>query len=194
MASRDRLKQGRFYTELRQSLIDLLSNDTHLKQKEQEYKGRVFRETGKDKDMVQSLFSKLKGNQDIRKMFSGNNGAFSFFTKKVKKPVPSEEQKEENKKETKKLKRYPTLLKIKGFERSSEDFVKVIRKAVKEKLPLKPMWKIHFFRVQMMLVLLKLQRWILGKIEEQAEKRIFQVKILQNYACNFPGPVRENLK
>lgn len=194
MASRDRLKQGRFYTELRQSLIDLLSNDTHLKQKEQEYKGRVFRETGKDKDMVQSLFSKLKGNQDIRKMFFGNNGAFSFFTKKVKKPVPSEEQKEENKKETKKLKRYPTLLKIKGFERSSEDFVKVIRKAVKEKLPLKPMWKIHFFRVQMMLVLLKLQRWILGKIEEQAEKRIFQVKILQNYACNFPGPVRENLK
>ena len=66
MASRDRLKQGRFYTELRQSLIDLLSNDTHLKQKEQEYKGRVFRETGEDKDMVQSLFSKLKGNQDIR--------------------------------------------------------------------------------------------------------------------------------
>lgn len=134
MASRDRLKQGRFYTELRQSLIDLLSNDTHLKQKEQEYKGRVFRETGEDKDMVQSLFSKLKGNQDIRKMFSGNNGAFSFFTKKVKKPVPPEEQKEEKKKETKKLKRYPTLLKIKGFERSSEDFVKVIRKGGKGKI------------------------------------------------------------
>ena len=134
MASRDRLKQGRFYTELRQSLIDLLSNDTHLKQKEQEYKGRVFRETGEDKDMVQSLFSKLKGNQDIRKMFSGNNGAFSFFTKKVKKPVPPEEQKEEKKKQAKKLKRYPTLLKIKGFERSSEDFVKVIRKGGKGKI------------------------------------------------------------
>lgn len=134
MASRDRLKQGRFYTELRNSLIDLLSNDTHLKQKEQEYKGRVFRETGEDKDMVQSLFSKLKGNQDIRKMFSGNNGAFSFFTKKVKKPVPQEEQKEEKKKEAKKLKRYPTLLKIKGFERSSEDFVKVIRKGGKGKI------------------------------------------------------------
>ena len=134
MASRDRLKQGRFYTELRQSLIDLLSNDTHLKQKEQEYKGRVFRETGEDKDMVQSLFSKLKGNQDIRKMFSGNNGAFSFFTKKVKKPVPPEEQKEEKKKQAKKLKRYPTLLKIKGFERSSKDFVKVIRKGGKGKI------------------------------------------------------------
>ncbi|MBQ8311322.1 MAG: hypothetical protein IJX80_09970 [Clostridia bacterium] len=134
MASRDRLKQGRFYTELRQSIIDLLSNDTHLKQKEQEYKGRVFRETGEDKDMVQSLFSKLKGNQDIRKMFSGNNGAFSFFTKKVKKPIPPEEQKEEKKKEAKKLKRYPTVLKIKGFERSSEDFVKVIRKGGKGKI------------------------------------------------------------
>ena len=134
MASRDRLKQGRFYTELRQSIIDLLSNDAHLKQKEQEYKGRAFKETGEDKDLVQSLFSKLKGNQDIRKMFSGNNGAFSFFTKKVKKPIPPEERKEEKKKETKKLKRYPTLLKVKGFEKSSEDFVKVIRKGGKGKI------------------------------------------------------------
>lgn len=134
MASRDRLKQGRFYNELRQSVIDLLSNDTHLRQKEQEYKGRVFRETGEDKDMVQSLFAKLKGNQDIRKMFSGNNGAFSFFTKKVKKPVPPEERKDEKKKETKKLKRYPTLLKIKGFEKSSDDFVRVIRKGGKGKI------------------------------------------------------------
>lgn len=136
MASRDRLKQGRFYSELRQSIIYLLSNDTHLKQKEQEYKGRVFRETGEDKDMVQSLFSKLKGNQDIRRMFSGNNGSFSFFTKKVKKPVSSEEQREENKKENKKLKRYPTLLKIKGFGKNSEDFVKGIRKGGKGKITL----------------------------------------------------------
>lgn len=136
MASRDRLKQGRFYTELRQSIIDLLSNDAHLKQKEQEYKGRAFRETGEDKDMVQSLFSKLKGNQDIRKMFSGNNGAFSFFTKKVKKPIPPEDHKEEKKEETKKLKRYPTLLRIKGFEKSSEDFVKVVRKGGKGKIVL----------------------------------------------------------
>lgn len=134
MASRDRLKQGRFYTELRQNLIDLLSNDIHLKQKEQEYKGRVFRETGEDKDMIQSLFSKLKGNQDIRKMFSGNNGAFSFFTQKVKKHMPSKEQKDEQKKEAKKLKRYPTLFKIKGFERSSEEFVRVIRKGGKGKI------------------------------------------------------------
>lgn len=86
--------------------------------------------------MVQSLFSKLKGNQDIRKMFSGNNGAFSFFTKKVKKPIQPEERKEEKKKESKKLKRYPTLLKIKGFEKSSEDFVKVIRKGGKGKITL----------------------------------------------------------
>lgn len=134
MASRDRLKQGKFYTELRQSIIDLLSNDTHLRQKEQEYKGRAFKETGEDKDMVQSLFSKLKSNQDIKKMFSGNNGAFSFFTKKVKRSVPLEQHKDEKKKESKKLKRYPTILKIKGFEKSSEDFVKVIRKGGKGKI------------------------------------------------------------
>lgn len=134
MASRDRLKQGRFYSELRQCIIDILSNDTHLKQKEQEYKGRVFKETGEDKDMVQSLFSKLKGNQDIRKMFSGNNGAFSFFNKKTKKPAPVDECEEDKKKEAKKLKRYPTLFKIKGFEKSSEDFVKVIHKGGKGKI------------------------------------------------------------
>ena len=84
--------------------------------------------------MVQSLFSKLKSNQDIKKMFSGNNGAFSFFTKKVKRPVPPEQHKDEKKKESKKLKRYPTILKIKGFEKSSEDFVKVIRKGGKGKI------------------------------------------------------------
>ena len=138
MASRDRLKQGKFYTELRQSLIDLLANDIHLKQKEQEYKGRVFRETGEDKDMVQSLFSKLKGNQDIKKMFSGNNGAFSFFTKKVNKPISTEKQgkekDEEKKKEVKKLKRYPTLLKIKGFDKSDDDFIKAICKGGKGRI------------------------------------------------------------
>ncbi len=136
MASRDRLKQGRYYSKLRQCIIELLSNDTHLKQKEQEYKGRVFKETGEDKDMVQSLFSKLKGNQEIRKMFSGNNGAFSFFNKKTKKFVWPEERKKEKKKEIKKLKRYPTLLKIKGFEKSLDDFVKVICKGGKGKITL----------------------------------------------------------
>lgn len=50
--------------------------------------------------------------------------------------MPAEEQKEKKKKEAKKLKRYPTLLKIKGFESSSEDFVKVIRKGGKGKITL----------------------------------------------------------
>ena len=69
-------------------------------------------------------------------MFSGNNGAFSFFTKKVKKPIPPEKQQKEKRQESKQLKRYPTLLKIKGFEKSSEDFVKVIRKGGKGKITL----------------------------------------------------------
>lgn len=136
MASRDRLKQGKFYSELRQSIIDLLAGDAHLKQKEQEYKGRAFKETDEDKDMVQSLFSKLKDNQDIRKMFSGNNGAFSFFTKKNNKPVPPDPRKVEKKDENKNLKRYPTILKIRGFDESEEDYIKSIRKGGKGKIVL----------------------------------------------------------
>lgn len=138
MASRDRLKQGKTYSELKQHVIELLSNDTHLKQKEQEYKGRAFKESGEDKDMVQSLFSKLKDNQDIRKMFSGNNGVFSFFTKKTNKPVSNGKQKENKKKVSKKLEYYPSMLRIKGFESKEEDenFVKVIHKGRKGKITL----------------------------------------------------------
>ncbi len=115
-----------------------MSNDTHLKQKEQEYKGRAFKELGEDKDMVQSLFSKLKDNQDIRKMFSGNNGAFSFFSRKTNKPVSNDKQKENKKKVSKKLNRYPSMLRIKGFESDAEDegFVKVIHKGRKGKITL----------------------------------------------------------
>ena len=125
MASRDRLKQGRSYNDLRGALIDLLKQDPTLIKWDQEYKGKAFRETGEDRDLVESLFSHLKTNNDIKKMFSGNQGAFSFFTKKTKKPADHpESQKEEVKKN---LKRYPSVFRIKGFEKDNEDYVKAIR-------------------------------------------------------------------
>ena len=81
MASRDRLKQGKYYNELKNDILSLLKADEDIRQMDQEYKGRAFRETGEDRDLVESLFSQLKSNKDIKNMFSGTNGAFSLFTK-----------------------------------------------------------------------------------------------------------------
>ena len=137
MASRDRLKQGKYYNELRNDIITLLKGDDDIKQMDQDYKGRAFRETGEDKDMIESLFSNLKSNQDIRKMFSGNQGAFSFFTKKTPHKEQSESRKKEEKKvEKKKLKRYPSIFKVKGFDTSKGDYVKAIKRGGKGKITL----------------------------------------------------------
>lgn len=135
MASRDRLKQGKYYNELRDDIIALLKGDDDIKQMDQEYKGRAFRETGEDKDMIESLFSQLKSNQDIKKMFSGNQGAFSFFTKKIpQREQPEQRKKGDKKAEKKKLKRYPTIFKVKGFDTSKGDYVKAIKRGGKGRI------------------------------------------------------------
>ncbi len=136
MASRDRLKQGKYYNELREDIISLLKNDDDIKRMDQDYKGRAFKETGEDKDMIESLFSHLKSNSDIKKMFAGNQGAFSFFTKKANsKEQPSESNKKDTKEQEKKnLKRYPSFFKVKGFDTSKEDYVKAIRRGGKGKI------------------------------------------------------------
>ncbi len=58
-------------------------------------------------------------------MFSGNQGAFSFFTKKTKKPVDRPEATKEE--EKKNLKRYPSIFRVKGFDKDNENYVKAIR-------------------------------------------------------------------
>ena len=127
MASRDRLKQGRYYNELKADIISLLRSDDDIRQKDQEYKGRAFRETGEDRDLVESLFSQLKSNKDIKNMFSGSNGAFSFFTKKVKKTIEPSKHEKTDEKTKKNLKRYPSIFKVKGFDKYNQNYVKVIR-------------------------------------------------------------------
>ena len=134
MASRDRLKQGKYYTELREDLITLLKGDTEIKNMDQDYKGRVFKETGQDKELIESLFSQLKSNQDIKKMLSGSHGAFSFYNKKVNKKE-TEDKKEKNK-EKKELRRYPSLFKVKGFDTSNQNYVKAINRGSRGKITL----------------------------------------------------------
>ena len=124
MASRDRLKQGRYYNELRADIISLLKSDSDISQMNQEYKGRIIRETGEDRDLVESIFSQLKNNKDIRGMFADSKGAFSFFNKKTAKPVEQPKEKEKDKEKAKKnLKRYPSVFKVKGFDKDNEDYI-----------------------------------------------------------------------
>lgn len=129
MASRDRLKKGKYYNELREDIISLLKNDPDISQKDQEYKGKTFKESKQDKDLIESFFSRFKSNPDVRKILSGNNGSFSFYNKKA-----SSERKQSNdrnnskRKVEKNLQRYPSIFKVKGFDTDSREYVKAIRK------------------------------------------------------------------
>lgn len=133
MASRDRLKQGKYYAALRSELIDLIKNDDDIKQWNQDYKGQIFKESSQDKDLIESLFSKLKGDKDIRRMLSGANGAFSFFKKKTPKTVPDANPPKEKRKKERVLKRYPTYFKIKGGK-SEDDYFKAVSKGAKGRI------------------------------------------------------------
>lgn len=135
MASRDRLKQGKYYTELRNDIVALLRNDDDIKAKDQEYKGKVFKETGEDKELIESLFSQLQANKDIRNMLSGHAGAFSFFNKKVTKQEKHESKKKAEK-EKKSLKRYPSIFRVKGFDKDNQNYVRAIRKGSRGRITL----------------------------------------------------------
>ena len=137
MASRDRLKQGKYYTELRNDIISLLRSDSDINNMDQEYKGKSFKEKADDKDLVESMFSHLKSNKDIKNMFSGTDGAFSFFKKHTTKPNDDSEKKKPEK-EPKKvaLQRHPSIFRVKGFDKDDTEYVKAIKKGGKGSITL----------------------------------------------------------
>ncbi|MCI8992304.1 MAG: hypothetical protein HFG80_06200 [Eubacterium sp.] len=135
MASRDRLKKGRYYNELRDDIISLLKNDSDISQKDQEYKGKTFKESKKDKDMIETYFSRFKSNPDVRKILSGNNGSFSFYNKKASAERKQSNDRNNNKqKAEKKLQRYPSIFKVKGFDADSKEYIKAIKKGGKGRI------------------------------------------------------------
>lgn len=135
MASRDRLKKGRYYNELRNDIISLLKNDPDISQKDQEYKGKVFKESKQDKDMIESYFSRFKSNPDVRKILSGNNGSFSFYNNKASAERKQSNDRNNNKQKVeKKLQRYPSIFKVKGFDTDSKEYVKAIKKGGKGRI------------------------------------------------------------
>lgn len=131
MASRDRLKDGQYYSTLKQDIVKLLSKDTDLKRLDQEYKGKEFKGNADDNDMVRTLFSAICNDKDMRKMFSGNNGMISLPVKHTKKEKRSNHK---EKVESKELKPYPTVLRIKDLKKGSEDYVRKIRKGEKGRI------------------------------------------------------------
>ncbi len=126
MASRDRLKKGKYYNELLEDIINLLKSDEDIKQKEQEYKGKIFKESGEDKNLVEAMFANLKRNKDIRNILSGAHGPIPFFNKKTN--TEANESESKKKQEKRKLNRYPTIFRVKGFEKDNKDYIKVIKR------------------------------------------------------------------
>lgn len=134
MASRDRLKDGSYYKELRGSLISILKADDDINDKDQEYKGKSFHETAGDRELVESMFSHLKSDKEIQKMFSQNKGAFEFFTKKTKTSVTSNKGKRDSEPEKKNLNRYPSIFRVKGLKESNTEYIKAIKRGSRGKI------------------------------------------------------------
>ena len=112
MASRDRMKQGNNYATLKQEIIDILKNDDNLRRINQEYKSRVLHESKEDKELIEKLFSNLKGNKEIKNILKSNNGEFAFLKKKVNQKKEVNNKKEETKKI---LNRFPSYFKVEGL-------------------------------------------------------------------------------
>lgn len=100
-----------------------------VSQKDQEYKGKTFKESKQDKDLIESFFSRFKSNPDVRKILSGNNGSFSFYNKRAfSERKQSNDRNNSKRKVEKNLQRYPSIFKVKGFDTDSREYVKAIRK------------------------------------------------------------------
>ncbi len=126
MASRDRMKAGEDYNLLSEELASLLSSDADLKAMDKEYKGQDFRSAGNDDEIVKTMFTGLKKNGNIQRLFTGTPGAFSVFEQKSERPAPADEG-EASEQPAVELKPYPTFLHVEGFEAAEEECVKVVR-------------------------------------------------------------------
>lgn len=135
MASRDRMKSGSVYRELKEALIALLRDDPDIKAMNQDYKGRNFKEAGNDKELVTNMFANLQKNKSIRNLLAGTAGAYSVFQKVSKRQEPAASNSNKGEKE-KNLKTHPSFLRVKDFKDSNKECVKAIRKGSQGKLSL----------------------------------------------------------
>ena len=125
MSSRDRMREGRFYSKLREQIIELLKNEDCLKKLNQEYKGKELLESKDDKELIQNLFANLKGNDNIKRMLSNMSGLYPFTTKKeLKRDENGGKKKHEEKKPQ--LRRFPSYFKVTSLKEKEGKLYKAV--------------------------------------------------------------------
>lgn len=116
MSSRDRMREGKYYAALKEQLISLLKNDDILKQINQEYKGKELLESRDDKDLIQNMFERFKGNKNIQKLLSNVSGAYSFSSERTNANKTNDASKKQPKRQSPKLKRFPSYLRVSNIK------------------------------------------------------------------------------
>ena len=112
MSSRDRMREGQFYNQLKEEIVQLLKSDDNLKNINQEYKGKELKESKDDKELIETLFSKLKSNKEISSLLKNNHGFYSFSNKISNQTSAKDTNKHKEKIEAKKLNRFPSFLRV----------------------------------------------------------------------------------
>ena len=126
MSSRDRMREGKYYSMLKEQLISLLKNEDSLKKLNQEYKGKELLESKDDKDLIQNLFANLKGNENIRHLLSDLKGLYAF-SKTIESPKDSSHLNQKKKEvEKPKLVRFPSYFKVKNLKEKDGKLYKAV--------------------------------------------------------------------
>ena len=126
MSSRDRMREGKYYSILKEKLIEILKYDVKLKNLNQEYKGKELSESKDDKDLIKNLFENLKGNDNIKQLLSNINGLYSVSSgKKLEQPnlINNNSKK---KTEFPKLQRFPSYFRISNIKQKDGKAYKAI--------------------------------------------------------------------
>lgn len=129
MSSRDRMREGKYYSLIKEKLIALLKNDDVLKQLNQEYKGKELLESKDDKDLIQNIFQHFKGNDNIKKLLSNVKGLYSFSnspTTKQQDKTASDDKKDKKKIETPNLSRYPSYFQVSSLKEKDGKMYKAV--------------------------------------------------------------------
>ena len=125
MSSRDRMREGRYYSKLKEQLIDLLKNEDCLKKLNQEYKGKELLESKDDKELIQKLFANLKSDNNIKRMLSNMNGLYPFTTKKEITKAGNESKKK-NQIKVPQLRRFPSYFRVVNLKEKDGKLYKAV--------------------------------------------------------------------
>lgn len=129
MSSRDRMREGKYYSILKEKLIALLKNDEVLKQLNQEYKGKELLESKDDKDLIQNIFQHFKSNDNIKKLLSNVKGLYSFASSpaiRKQNDSTTEGKKKGKKVEVPKLSRYPSFFRVASLKEKDDKLYKAV--------------------------------------------------------------------